>query len=154
MFHSLGYKFLGDGGKLGKIASAGVLQLKREATGRAEPPDRGRIEGKNQGFGNFGKFLKGRRNKPWHLLILRFLRVIPVLQRNEHRRLIRPAGAENKVLASQGICRMDCRNRLEITFHPAQNFNRPCQRGTVRQLDDGNEITLIFFRKKLLREWF
>src|SRR6185437_12316145 len=62
IFHSLGYKLLGDSGELRKIAPAGVLQLKRKTSGGAEARDRRCIKCKNQGLRDFGKFPESRRN--------------------------------------------------------------------------------------------
>ena len=107
----------------------------------------GALKARIKGFRNFGKFLKGGCDQAGNLFG-RMRALLPVLQGDEHRRLIGSPGIKNKVLAGKGIRRMDCRNRLEIAFQLTHDFNRPFQGGAIRQLDDRNEIALIFFRKK------
>src|SRR5687768_6636186 len=153
VFHGLGYEFLGGLGELGEIAAAGILQLKGKTTRGAETPDRRGIECEDKGLGNFRELLKSCRDKTRDLLV-RIRASVPMVQRHEHRGLVRPPGSEDKILPSQSVCRMDRRNCLEIILYFTQHLDRSCLGSAIRQLDNGNKVTLIFFRKEAVRDGF
>ena len=81
-------------------------------------------------------------------MALRSLPFVPVMQGQKHRRRVRPSGTEDEVLAGQRIGRMDRRNREKVFFNFAQHRIGSLLRRTIRQLDDCDEVALIFFRQE------
>ena len=89
-------------GKLFEIPAARVLQLCGESADSPDTTDRRRIERQQQCFRNLRKFAIGCSNQRL-CMIPRFRALVPERQRHEHRRRVRPSGAEDEVLAGEGI---------------------------------------------------
>src|SRR5438045_9609485 len=122
-----------------------ILQLQIESGRIAQLRNRRRIQRKNNGILDRGEFSRRARDDPLNRMLGAFS-FTPIFEPSERKRRVLSATVETKS--------RDCDEALDfglfqkILYDLAQNFIRPLLRRPNRQLDVGDEITLIFGGQK------
>ena len=140
-------ELLDDGRELLEVASAGILNLHREAAGGAQAPDRRRVEGEDKRLRDLGEFPERRPDQRLHMLV-GTRAFVPEVQGKEHGRGIGAARVEHKVLADQRIRAVDHRVGQEVLLKLAHHLGGPLQGSAVGKLDDGNKVALVLLRQE------